>query len=46
MLERNIRRFKAVLFNGGIYFHLGIENRNMGKIEGLEEGLKRLEELN
>lgn len=45
-LERNIRRFKAVLFRGGIFYHLRIKNRNMDKIEGLEEGLKRLEELN
>ena len=44
--ERNTRRFKAVLFRGGIFYHLRSKNRNMDKIEGLEEGLKRLEELN
>lgn len=41
VLERNIRRFKAVLFRGGIFYHLRIKNRNMDKIEGLERGLKR-----
>ncbi len=44
--ERNIRRFKTVLFHGGIFYHLRIKNRNMDKLEGLEGGLKRLEELN
>lgn len=40
MPERNIRRFKTVLFNGGIIYHLRIKNRNMDKLEGLEEGLE------
>lgn len=44
--ERNIRRFKTVLFNSGIFYHLRFKKRNMDKLEGLEGGLKRLGELN
>lgn len=42
MLERNIRRFKAVLFRGGIFYHLRSKNRNMDKIEGVRKGLEKM----